>query len=133
MNLRVVNGQEFGPMRAPQPGDAWLCPWIFDPARDDAAAKISAHMALISAGTIRERSYLSKYYWVQWAHIRPPIIVVCPDGTTWCVDARSSSGYGWEVTGLFPNITCTPSIDCRPRGTYHGYLRDGVFTPNLEE
>lgn len=80
--------------------------------------------------------FLSPHYRRDWASKRPPIEVVCPDGNIWCIDRRSSNGDGWTVTGEWPNITCAPSIDCAPMNTgdanyYHGYLRDGAFTPDL--
>jgi hypothetical protein len=63
--------------------------------------------------------------------------MVCPDGNVWCPDRRSSNGDGWVVTGEWPNITCSPSIDCKPVGErlglpyYHGFLKSGEFGPDL--
>ena len=82
-------------------------------------------------------NFLSKYYRDHWLGKRPPIELVCPDGNVWCPDRKSSNGEGWLVTGEWPNITCSPSIDCKPMetdtpvGYYHGYLRNGEFTPDL--
>lgn len=84
-----------------------------------------------------QRPFLSPHYDRDWRGKRPPIEVVCPDGNVWCIDRQSSNGDGWRVTGEWPNITCSPSIDCAPMGTttsnghYHGYLRNGEFTPDL--
>lgn len=44
-------------------------------------------------------------------------------------DRRSSNGDGWNVTGDLPAITCAPSIVVPG---YHGYLRDGVFTADID-
>lgn len=76
-----------------------------------------------------ESSFLSTYYRVDHFGKRPPIEVVCPNGEVWCVDRKSSNGDGWHVNGEWPNITCYPSIVA---GDYHGYLRNGEFTPDLD-
>jgi hypothetical protein len=55
-------------------------------------------------------------------------MVLTPNGKEWCVDAKSSNGDGWVVTGDPPKITCYPSIVVPD---YHGFLREGVFTPNM--
>jgi hypothetical protein len=83
------------------------------------------------------RGFLSPHYQRDWVGKRSPIEVVCPDGNVWCIDRMSSNGNGWTVMGQWPNITCSPSIDCAPMGTttpggyYHGYLRDGEFTDDI--
>lgn len=130
MKVRPVDPGTFGVMVQPQPGDIWLAPYMFDPKSRLAVGLIRYNLELITPET-REKAYLSHYYWRQHASLRPPIMVVCPDGTQWCVDARSTSGFGWEVTGEFPNITCVPEMDCRPRGTYYGRLTSGVFSDPL--
>lgn len=73
--------------------------------------------------------FLSPYYKRHWAGKRAPIELVCPNGEVWCIDRRSSNGDGWQVTGEWPNITCAPSIVA---GDYHGFLRNGAFTPDLD-
>ncbi len=81
--------------------------------------------------------FLSIHYRRDWLGKRPPIELVCPDGNVWCPDRKSSNGDGWTVAGEWPNITVSPSIDCRPIGGsgtgayYHGFLRNGEFTPDL--
>lgn len=74
-------------------------------------------------------NFLSPHYKRDWAGKRPPIELVCPNGEVWCIDCRSSNGDGWQVTGEWPNITCAPSIVA---GDYHGFLRNGEFTPDLD-
>lgn len=73
--------------------------------------------------------FLSVHYRQDWLGKRPPIELVCPNGDLWCIDRKSSNGDGWRVTGEWPNITCEPSIVA---GDYHGYLRNGEFTPDLD-
>jgi hypothetical protein len=73
--------------------------------------------------------FLSPHYYRDWAGKRPPIEIVCPNGYLWCIDRKSSNGDGWQVTGEWPNITCSPSIVA---GSYHGFLRNGEFTPDLD-
>jgi hypothetical protein len=73
--------------------------------------------------------FLSVHYWRDWSDKRPPICVVCPNGEWWEVDRKSSNGEGWIVTGELPTITCSPSIVV---DGYHGFLRAGEFTPDLE-
>ncbi|MCK1583288.1 hypothetical protein IVB03_27925 [Bradyrhizobium sp. 168] len=75
------------------------------------------------------RDFLSPHYYRDWAGKRPPIELVCPNGEIWCIDRKSSNGDGWQVTGEWPNITCSPSIIA---GDYHGWLRNGEFTPDID-
>lgn len=102
------------------PGATWLCPWYHDPERD---------------GCTNYPYFLSQHYRKDWADKRPPIAVVCPNGSTWVIDQKSSNGTGWVVTGEHNCLTVSPSIDIKGHAgqkDYHGYLRDGVFTPDLE-
>jgi hypothetical protein len=105
----------------------WYVPWYFDP--NDATHVLRRETALqsIADGTFGKGDknyYLSKHYWQDWSDKRPPICVTCPNGREWCVDAKSSNGDGWKVTGDVPNITCHPSIVVPE---YHGWLRNGEF------
>lgn len=115
-----------------KPCAMWLVPWYFDPRDPTHASRRAAALAAIADGTFGtgERNYyLSRHYWTTWSDKRAPINVVCPNGREWCVDAKSSNGDGWTVTGEPPRITCSPSILVPG---YHGFLRDGVFTPDLD-
>lgn len=96
-------------------GAMWFCPWYYDPAAPEQEAE-------------RPRGILSDFYWRDWADKRPPLMVVTPALREWCVDQIASNGPGWTVTGDAPRITCAPSIDVPG---YHGFLRDGVFSPPL--
>ena len=91
------------------PGMGWFNDWYSDIAQRD--------------------DFLSVHYKRDWAGKRPPIELVCPNGELWCIDRKSSNGDGWVVAGEWPNITCSPSIVA---GNYHGFLRNGEFTPDLD-
>lgn len=97
-----------------QPGMAWYCPWLYDP-KDPEPGR-------------RGWSYLSRFYWEDWSEKRPPICVVLPGGSHWCIDSKASNGEGWKVTGEFPLLTASPSILVP---NYHGWLNNGVFSPNV--
>lgn len=105
----------------------WYAFWLFDPSEN--ADRRDRALAQIAAGTFdAAESYLSRFYWQQWSHKRPPISVLCPNGAEWIVDSKSSNGDGWQVMGDAPRITCSPSIAVPG---YHGFLRDGIFTASL--
>lgn len=74
---------------------------------------------------------------------RAPLMVMLPDLSrraevdkfAFCVDSKcydGARGYydGWRVTGRPPGITVEPSINCV--GWYHGYLRGGIITDDVE-
>lgn len=52
-----------------------------------------------------------------------------PDNHDWTIDGPATSGGGWTRTGEPPRITARPSI-LTPH--YHGWLTDGVLSPDLE-
>ena len=99
------------------PGMGWFQPYYFDSANPE--------------GRRRKHGdpFLSIHYWRDWAHIRPPICIVVPNGRLWEIDRKSRNGDGWKVEGEWPNLTCSPSI-LLPG--YHGFLRNGEFTPDVE-
>ena len=86
------------------PGSAWYQPWYWDPTGE--RARKGQHVMCDGCSRI-----------------------VCPDGDMWEIDRTSSNGDGWRVTINEGYITCSPSIVTR---NYHGFLRDGVFTPDLD-
>ena len=111
------------------PGAMWFVPWYFDPTdRMEMAQRRVKALERIAAGE-HSRDFLSRFYWQQWSEKRAPICVLAPSGEEWCIDSRSSNGEGWTVTGDAPLITCAPSIALP---NYHGYLQNGVFTPDLD-
>lgn len=82
--------------------------------------------------------FLSSHYHEQWADKRDPLFVCLPGGVDFCVDSRPTmqshrQNGGWNVTGDLPdllNITVSPSILIG--GGYHGYIRDGVVTDDVD-
>ncbi len=104
------------------PGTGWFEPWFYDPQGN------RGRRMMISGPDAPNASFLSPHYWRDWAHIRPPICIVGPNGEEWEIDRKSSNGDGWTVTGEWPNLTCSPSIVLKG---YHGFLQNGQFTPNL--
>lgn len=108
------------------PGMAWYQPFYFDPLGELAAFKGQGFRKTPMCE--RGDSFLSVHYWRNWADKRAPICVVGPTGEQWEIDRKSSNGDGWHVIGELPNITCSPSIIL---DGYHGFLRDGEFTPSL--
>lgn len=70
-------------------------------------------------------SFASEHFKADWAGKRQPLVVVCPDGTPWCIDTDASNGPGWKVTGEAPKLTARPSILVPG---YHGWLTDGVLS-----
>jgi hypothetical protein len=89
-----------------RPGDAWFAPWYHRP------------------GDI--------HYKTDHANQRPPIVTIVPSGDHWCIDAKSRNGDGWKVTGTPPDyqdLTANPSIQT---GNYHGWLKNGEFSDDLE-
>lgn len=97
---------------------AWECPWYYDPLDPDHTERFG------------KEGFLSKFYWRDWAALRVPISVLCPNGKEWCIDQKSSNGDGWEVKfnggwegGLF---IVTPSIVVPG---YHGFLGSNGAQP----
>ena len=90
---------------------------------------------------------MSKHYEANVRAARRPIMVVLPmrgatqpwHATTFVIDSHptndENAAWGVEVVmaslvdGQKPDITVTPSIDCR--GLYHGYLTHGVISDDL--
>jgi len=91
-----------------RPGDMWYLP-----------EPIPAHLARLAPEHAGQR----------------PLILVLPGpcrfsvfGPTWSAGGAGPSG--WAVSGEPPLITLTPSIDVK--GIYHGYVRDGVITDDID-
>jgi hypothetical protein len=76
------------------------------------------------------KDWLSPQYFSDHAATRKPLFVKLPEGSEFCVDSRSSNGEGWIVSGAPPKVTVSPSIHIV--GRYHGYIRDGVITDDVE-
>lgn len=106
-------------------GDAWFAPHLLDPERAAAASEA-----------------LSPNYRRDWAGKRPPILVALPYrsgpgiGSHFCVDGQywrdgQPYGDGWVVSGEAPLLTLSPSVNIK--GSYHGYIQNGVIGPDLDK
>lgn len=113
-----------------KPGTMWYTPWIHDPndpSDQERREKILKH---IQDGTFDSKNYmLSKYYWLEHSDKRPPICVMCPNGSMWIIDQAANNGPGWQITGEGMNLTAMPSIVVPG---YHGWLKNGEFTDDVE-
>lgn len=78
-------------------------------------------------------------YYKQHNQHRPPILVLLPGRTLFCLDGAcwgpgpdNKIRYygGWQVTGTAPMITVAPSINIV--GSYHGWLQNGVISDDCE-
>ena len=75
--------------------------------------------------------YLSPEYQRDHAGRRAPLMVTLPNREVMCLDiCFSGKTNGWTVTGTAPNVTVSPSIHAA--GRYHGWLRDGVLSDDVE-
>ena len=109
----------------------WSAPWYYDPADPEDKIKRDAALAAIANGTFgtgEHSYYLSRFYWQDWSDKRAPLIVLCPNGREWCVDAKSSNGEGWKVQGEPPKLIVTPSIQVPG---YHGWLGSNGAAPGV--
>lgn len=106
-----------------QAGDCWEAPFMI---ADD------------SIGLYYLEHALSRQYMEQQYGKRPPYIVYLPPGLAFCVDAKYRGGSwgdnhgreGWTVEGELPAITVSPSVNLV--GIYHGWLRDGAISADVE-
>lgn len=62
-----------------------------------------------------------------------PIIVILPPNVYFCIYSKprkNGIGYepGWEVSGEPESITLAPSVNIE--GIWHGFIRNGAFTPD---
>lgn len=89
---------------------------------------------------------ISQRYRNTYSKTRPPLCVIipsvyCEEGDFFLIDRIASGGgasdKGWQVTivgelvdGQQPDITLKPSIDAV--GSYHGHIRHGVITDDIE-
>lgn len=77
--------------------------------------------------------YISDYYKTN-NNNRKPLFVLLPGKNIFLLDGKCwSNGKhygGWQVTGIAPNITVTPSINIG--GSYHGFLVNGIIGDDVE-
>jgi hypothetical protein len=113
------------------PGMAYEMPWYFDPTGERERQGKYVMIKLADRGKL---GFLSEHYWRDWSHIRPPINLILPNSCEFCPDRKSSNGTGWTITGEWPDISITPSIN---DPGYHGWLGSngtspGCFSNDLE-
>ena len=76
---------------------------------------------------------LSPEYMRDWFGKRPPIQVMLPNNHLWCADYKfTGKEHGWVVTGEAPNITTMPSINSSAKPGYHGWLKNGILSDDVE-
>lgn len=124
-----ISGKEWSLRDAP-PGAYWFAPWIFNSkAYQDPNHPKHEEEKLRRQRGLEGKSHLAIRYYEEWAAIRDPVVVSCPNGDEWLIDSIANNGPGWTVTGQLPLITVSPSIQT---GRYHGFLQEGVFTADCE-
>ena len=79
-------------------------------------------------------------YMRRWGGVRPPLVVLLPEGTCFCLDLRERNdkgwyGEGWVVDGdassgeaFARTVTVTPSIHINAPGGWHGWCTRGSLT-----
>ena len=93
----------------PQVGDMWFCDRYL-------------------ASEYARDNVLSEEYLQNWAATRPPLFVLLPGNTCFCIDSRAGcDNKGWKVEGMPPEITVHPSINIKG-GSYHGFIRNGYIS-----
>lgn len=98
-------------------GDMWYATWLVEQLEDRVVGQ----------------TYLSTRYLADRLSERPPLMVRLPGGIDFCIDSRADcpgGEVGWQVSGEPPHITVSPSINVS--GVYHGYLRNGEITDDVE-
>lgn len=121
------------------------CVWLDNPQYEDYGIPGRAFFTSFEGHYHR----LTEHYIYQVQSVRKPIVVVFPartkkgtdwPGTPFCIDNSSSSKLGaWIVTvnlsslvdGQKPDISLSPSI--KIQGEYHGYLKNGTITDDLQD
>lgn len=53
-----------------------------------------------------------------------------PNHEWFCPDKKYADNQQWTLTGDWPNVTVTPSINCI--GSYHGWITNGQVTEDCE-
>jgi hypothetical protein len=103
-------------------------PWVFDPSGN--RERLGQHVMIRAANKGRIGS-CHRIIGETGLTSGPPLTVICPNGEWWEIDRTSSNGDGWKVEygGGILAMTCSPSIVTTG---YHGFLRNGEFTADLE-
>lgn len=88
--------------------------------------------SLVKDGQPVVPDFLSTTYVEKRMADRPPLMIRLPGGIDFCLDCRADcpgGEVGWQITGTLPNITVSPSLNVL--GVWHGFLRDGVLSDDL--
>lgn len=105
------------PPEHPRAGDCWPAHWLIE-------------------GEDRETyrsTYLTAQYFREHYGQRAPLFVRLPDGSEFCIDSRATGKEtGWTVTGEPHNGTLTVSPSINIKGSYHGFIQNGVVTDDCE-
>jgi len=56
--------------------------------------------------------------------------LMLPGGAEWLVYGPAGGGGKWDVQGVPPDITVSPSINCE--GVYHGFVKQGLVAEDCE-
>lgn len=56
--------------------------------------------------------------------------LMLPGGVEWLVYGPAVGGGKWDVQGVPPSITVSPSINCE--GVYHGHVKQGLVSEDCE-
>lgn len=100
-----------------KPGHCVIAPWVLEPDHWRAGSFGSHYLNLPQPR-------------------RAPILIMLPGDNQWCPDQmawtseRGNYGNGWMVTGEWPKISITPSINFV--GRYHGFVIAGEITDDCE-
>jgi len=103
-----------------KPGDMWPAPRILEYA---VPGGVYEHM-------------LSPRYLAMPEPRRAPLVVCLPGGVDFVIDTRAWKdgvhyGDGWSLSGdPARSLTLSPSVNIN--GIYHGWIRDGVITEDVE-
>lgn len=94
------------------------------PREDDpAAVDVPGSGALLKAGDMWREPDIDNGHGECWA-------IVLPNRTVFYTTVSADSGAYWQVTGIAPLLTVTPSIDDRdPHSPWHGWIREGFLVP----
>lgn len=107
----------------------WPCRLIEEPKTPEAWAAVRPGDMWLQKDRDRQDPQLSESYRRHRAALRPPAVVCLPGNVRFCVDADYGVG-GWDVRGEPPRLTVSPSIDAQ--GIYHGFLRGGILTDDVD-
>lgn len=110
----------------PRIGDCWYHPNWENP--EHPYPKIREHFLDHQA---------SRQYKEQWADKRPPIIIRLPSGPFspdefYSRPENAVERNGWAVTGSIEDGTLTVSPSVNIVGYYHGFIRNGQVSDDLE-